>query len=75
MTTKLCKGESDRGEAKRRFTIADLAEQTIGIECRKDADVIDEIPAAYKPIGEVMENQSDLVEIVHSLRQVVNVKG
>lgn len=64
-----------RGEAKRRFTVEDLALQTAGIECRKDADVIDEIPGAYKPIGEVMENQSDLVEIVHTLRQVVNVKG
>lgn len=64
-----------RGEAKRRFTVEDLATQTAGIECRKDADVIDEIPGAYKPIGEVMENQSDLVEIVHTLRQVVNVKG
>jgi tRNA-splicing ligase RtcB len=64
-----------RAEAKRRFTVEDLAQQTAGIECRKDADVIDEIPGAYKPIGEVMENQSDLVEIVHTLRQVVNVKG
>lgn len=64
-----------RAEAKRRFTVADLAEQTAGIECRKDADVIDEIPGAYKPIGEVMANQSDLVDIVHALRQVVNVKG
>lgn len=64
-----------RREAKRRFTVDDLAQQTAGIECRKDADVIDEIPAAYKPINEVMENQSDLVEIVHRLRQVVNVKG
>lgn len=64
-----------RGEAKRRFTVADLVEQTKGIECRKDADVIDEIPGAYKSIGEVMENQTDLVEVVHTLRQVVNVKG
>lgn len=64
-----------RGEAKRRFTVADLEAQTAGIECRKDADVIDEIPGAYKPIGEVMENQSDLVEIVHTLKQIVNVKG
>ncbi len=64
-----------RAEAKRRFTVQDLAEQTAGIECRKDADVIDEIPGAYKPIGEVMEHQTDLVEVVHRLRQVVNVKG
>ena len=46
-----------------------------GIECRKDADVIDETPAAYKPIDAVMEAQKDLVEIVHELRQVVVVKG
>lgn len=64
-----------RNEAKRRFTVDDLIAQTAGIECRKDADVIDEIPSAYKPIGEVMEHQNDLVEIVHRLRQVVNVKG
>lgn len=64
-----------RNEAKRRFTVNDLIEQTAGIECRKDADVIDEIPAAYKPIGEVMAHQTDLVEVVHRLRQIVNVKG
>lgn len=64
-----------RAEAKRRFTVDDLAIQTMGIECRKDAYVIDEIPGAYKSIASVMENQSDLVEIVHTLRQVVNVKG
>lgn len=64
-----------RGAAKKRFTIADLAEQTNGVECRKDADVIDEIPQAYKSIEEVMANQSDLVEIVAELRQIVCVKG
>ena len=64
-----------RAEAKRRFSRADLARQTEGVECRKDSDVIDEIPAAYKPIDEVMEDQSDLVEIVHTLKQVVCVKG
>jgi tRNA-splicing ligase RtcB len=48
---------------------------TEGIECRKDADVIDETPAAYKPIVAVMAAQSDLVEIVHTLHQVVCVKG
>lgn len=64
-----------RAEAKRRFTIADHEVATEGIECRKDADVIDETPAAYKPIGDVMNAQSDLVEIVHTLRQVVCVKG
>ena len=64
-----------RGAAKKRFTAADLAEQTAGVECRKDADVIDEIPGAYKSIDEVMANQLDLVEIVAELRQVVCVKG
>ena len=48
---------------------------TAGIECRKDAAVIDETPAAYKPIEAVMAAQADLVEIVHTLRQVVCVKG
>lgn len=64
-----------RGEAKRRYSMADLAAQTMGVECRKDADVIDEIPEAYKPIDEVMANQSDLVEVVAELRQIVCVKG
>ena len=64
-----------RGEAKRRFTIADHEAATAGIECRKDAAVIDETPMAYKPIDKVMEAQSDLVEIVYELRQVVCVKG
>ena len=53
----------------------DLETQTKGIECRKDKDVIDEIPSAYKDIDVVMENQSDLVEVVHTLHQVVCVKG
>jgi len=64
-----------RAEAKRRFTVADHAAATAGIECRKDSDVIDETPAAYKPIDLVMEAQKDLVEVVHTLRQVVCVKG
>ena len=64
-----------RTEAKRRFTVADHAAATEGIECRKDAEVIDETPAAYKPIDDVMRAQADLVEIVHTLRQVVCVKG
>jgi tRNA-splicing ligase RtcB len=64
-----------RGEAKRRFTTADHAAATEGIECRKDADVIDETPMAYKPIDRVMEAQRDLVEPLHRLRQVVCVKG
>jgi len=52
-----------------------LIAQTAGVECRKDAGVIDEIPGAYKPIDEVMANQVDLVEVVHTLKQVVCVKG
>jgi tRNA-splicing ligase RtcB len=64
-----------RGEAKRRFNVKDLAAQTAGIECRKDGGVLDEIPAAYKPIERVMEDQRDLVEIVAELRQVLCVKG
>jgi tRNA-splicing ligase RtcB len=64
-----------RGEAKRRFTVQDHARMTEGIECRKDSDVIDETPAAYKPIDAVMAAQKDLVEVVHELRQVVVVKG
>ena len=64
-----------RGEAKRRYTVEDHCRMTEGIECRKDADVIDETPAAYKPIEMVMEAQKDLVDIVHTLRQVVCVKG
>lgn len=64
-----------RGEAKRRFTVADLKSQTEGIECRKDKGVLDEIPSAYKDIDEVMDNQTDLVSVEHTLRQVLNVKG
>ena len=55
--------------------MADHAAATAGIECRKDEDVIDETPAAYKAIDAVMEAQGDLVEVVHTLRQVVCVKG
>jgi tRNA-splicing ligase RtcB len=61
--------------ARKKFSIADHVRMTEGIECRKDAAVIDETPAAYKDIDAVMEAQSDLVEIVHTLRQVVCVKG
>lgn len=64
-----------RGEAKRRFTLEDHAKATEGVECRKDAEVIDETPGAYKSIDAVMAAQSDLVEIVHELRQIVCVKG
>ena len=64
-----------RTEAKRRFTVEDHIAATAHVECRKDADVIDETPAAYKDIDAVMTAQTDLVEIVHTLRQVVCIKG
>ncbi|MEV5822622.1 RtcB family protein [Micromonospora haikouensis] len=64
-----------RGQAKRTYSTADLAAQTAGVECRKDAGVVDEIPAAYKDITQVMAQQEDLVEVVAHLRQVVCVKG
>jgi tRNA-splicing ligase RtcB len=64
-----------RAEAKRRFSLADLVEQTQGVECRKDEGVIDEIPSSYKDIDQVMANQTDLVEVVHQLKQVLCVKG
>ncbi|MET7549980.1 RtcB family protein [Streptomyces sp. NBC_01724] len=64
-----------RNAAKRRFSTRDLEEQTRGVECRKDSGVVDEIPAAYKPIEQVIEQQRDLVEVVAKLKQVVCVKG
>ena len=64
-----------RTEARKRFTVAEHAAATVGVECRKDESVIDETPAAYKDIDAVMEAQRDLVEIVHTLKQVVCVKG
>jgi tRNA-splicing ligase RtcB len=64
-----------RTAAKKAFSLEDHAKATAGIECRKDADVIDETPGAYKPIEAVMEAQKELVEIVHTLKQVVCVKG
>ena len=64
-----------RTMAKRNFNRFDLEALTIGVECRKDKGVVDEIPAAYKDIDEVMKNQHDLVEVVHTLKQVVCVKG
>lgn len=64
-----------RTQAERQFTVADLVEQTAGVVCRKDKGVLDEIPGAYKDIDEVMANQSDLVEVVHTLKQVLCVKG
>jgi len=64
-----------RSEAKRTFTVDDLKKQTAGVESRKDAAVVDEIPSAYKDIDQVMENQSDLVEVVAQLKQIMCVKG
>jgi tRNA-splicing ligase RtcB len=64
-----------RTEAKRRFTVADHRQATEGVECRKDEGVIDEIPMAYKDIDAVMRAQQELVEVVHTLKQVVCVKG
>jgi len=64
-----------RGAAKRHFSVDDLRAQTSGVECRKDHAVLDEIPGAYKDIEQVMKNQSDLVEVVAELKQVLCVKG
>ncbi|MEO1134424.1 MAG: RtcB family protein, partial [Cyanobacteria bacterium J06639_1] len=64
-----------RTKAKKHFTLDDLIAQTAGVECRKDKGVLDEIPGAYKSIDEVMASQSDLVEVVATLKQVVCVKG
>ncbi|PSR36010.1 MAG: RNA-splicing ligase RtcB [Sulfobacillus thermosulfidooxidans] len=67
--------QMSRGEAKRRFTTADLESQTAGVESRKDAAVVDEIPAAYKDIDAVIAAQHDLVEPVYQLKQLLCVKG
>lgn len=64
-----------RGAAKKAFTLEDHARATEGVECRKDADVIDETPGAYKDIDAVMAAQRDLVEVEHTLKQIVCVKG
>lgn len=64
-----------RTQAKKQFTEADVVAQTAGVECRKDKGIVDEIPSAYKDIQTVMDNQSDLVEIIAELKQVVCVKG
>jgi tRNA-splicing ligase RtcB len=64
-----------RNKARKQFTEADLAAQTAGVECRKDSGVVDEIPAAYKDIDEVIRNQEDLVEVVAKLKQVICIKG
>ena len=64
-----------RNKAKRQFNLDDLIQQTEGVECRKDKGVLDEIPGAYKSIEAVMASQSDLVEVVATLKQVLCVKG
>lgn len=64
-----------RSKAKKAYTLDDLIQQTKGVECRKDEGVLDEIPGAYKPIEQVMANQSDLVEVVATLKQVLCIKG
>jgi tRNA-splicing ligase RtcB (3'-phosphate/5'-hydroxy nucleic acid ligase) len=64
-----------RNAAAKQYSEKDLREQTEGIVCRKDRGVVDEIPAAYKNLDQVMANQSDLVEVVHTLRQLLCVKG
>ncbi len=64
-----------RNAAKRQYSEEDVERQTAGVECRKDKGIIDEIPGAYKDIDRVMEHQNDLVEVVHTLKQIVCVKG
>jgi tRNA-splicing ligase RtcB len=64
-----------RSAARRTFTVSDVESQTQGVECRKDAGVIDELPGAYKDIESVIQAQTDLVEVVAHLRQLVCVKG
>ena len=64
-----------RNQAKRTLTLEDLARETAGVECRKDAGVIDEAPSAYKDVEKVMAAQRDLVDIVHTVKQLVCIKG
>ena len=64
-----------RSKAKRLFSTTDLEQQTQGVECRIDKSVVDEIPSAYKDIDKVMANQTDLVDVVHTLKQVMCIKG
>ena len=64
-----------RNKAKKLFTLEDHIKATQGVECRKDEDVIDETPGAYKNIDAVMAAQSDLVDVVHTLKQILCVKG
>jgi len=67
--------QMSRNQAKKRFKLADLKTQTRGVECRRDKGVLDEAPGAYKDIDQVMAQQSDLVEVVHTLKQLVCIKG
>ncbi|MES9863636.1 MAG: RtcB family protein [Candidatus Thiodiazotropha sp. LLP2] len=64
-----------RSAAKRKFIEQDVVNQTEGVECRKDKGIIDEIPNAYKNIETVMQNQNDLVDVVHTLKQIICIKG
>jgi tRNA-splicing ligase RtcB len=64
-----------RTKARKTFTVKDLEEQTSGVECRKDSEVLDEIPGSYKDINEVMNNQSDLVKPIYTLKQLICIKG
>jgi tRNA-splicing ligase RtcB len=64
-----------RTQARKSLTLADLERQTQGVECRKDAGVLDDAPSAYKKIEAVMAQQEDLVEIVSESKQVLCVKG
>lgn len=64
-----------RGKAKKLFDVEDLEKQTAGVECRIDKSVVDEIPSAYKDIEKVMQHQNDLVDVVHTLKQVMCIKG
>ena len=64
-----------RAAARNRFSISDLIAQTEGVECRKDDAVLDELPGAYRNLDEVMAAQADLVSVVHTLKQVLCVKG
>ena len=64
-----------RGDATRRISLAEHEAATNGVECKKDASVLDESPAAYKPIEAVMAAQADLVEVLYELKQIVCVKG
>lgn len=64
-----------RTKAKKQYSLQDHIEATKGVECRKDEDVLDETPMAYKDIDQVIEAQKDLVEVVHTLKQIICVKG